>query len=187
MCSGKRANPSNLFADTSVWCSQHCTLLRHCPKEPICLALSIGTAIEYMSVLQTRTDAEANLPRASLLWKCVPECQVTAATVPLAEQKGMFSKGWTVPEQTLPCTQAQISTDSKSATKVFSLKLFSPSGQIDGSQNSVNEHSLELSLWKQQHWVLLLEDMCIHLLRVYRHPHLMSESHRAPTHSHGTV
>lgn len=133
MCSGKGANPSSLFAATLVWWPLHSAELLPQRAQLLCTESSRGVCC--VSVLQTGTGAEGNLPRTSLLWKCVPGCPQPA--VPLAEHKVMFSEGSTAPEQTLHCNKAQISTDSKPATNVFSLKLFSPSGQIYGSQSRV--------------------------------------------------
>lgn len=47
-----------------------------------------------MSILETRTDTEVNLPRASLVWKCVPGHQITEADNDLGSNRRlMFSQG----------------------------------------------------------------------------------------------
>lgn len=70
-----------------------CTLLKDCPKY-ICFAVKIVTGIYDTSILHTRTDTEVNLPRTSLVWKCVPGHQITKADNDLgSNSRLMFSQG----------------------------------------------------------------------------------------------
>lgn len=47
-----------------------------------------------MSILETRTDIEVNVPRTSLVWKYVPGHQITEADNDLGSNRRlMFSQG----------------------------------------------------------------------------------------------
>lgn len=69
-------------------------IMKDCLKEYTSFVLKIVVGIYYMSILETRTDTEVNLPRTSLVWKCVPGHQITEASNDLGSSRRlMFSQG----------------------------------------------------------------------------------------------